>query len=373
MSNELTSWLLDPPGLVAHGFCLFWEPGLVWLHAVSDTATGLAYFTIPLAIATFVRRRRDLVFTPVLVLFAAFILLCGAGHFLSLLTLWIPAYGLEGIVKAATAVVSILTAAALWMLVPKALLLPSVRQLQEVTAALAEREHQALKLSRLNADLLQFASAVSHDLKAPLHAISQLADWISDDIQGTASLETLGNLRLMRQRAARLQMLIASLLCYARVGHAETPVEAVNLDELLGDIIASIAPPAGFLVKLSGATIILRTQRSPLEHVFRNLISNAIGHHDRAEGNVTVSARVVGGMTEFRVEDDGPGIRPEFHKRIFTIFQTLKSRDVSETCGVGLSVVQKTVERAGGTVWVESAPPQRGSTFLFTWPDAVTG
>ena len=189
MNNELTRWLLGPPELAAHGFCLFWEPGLIWLHAVSDTAIGLAYFTIPLAIATFVRRRRDLVFTPLLVLFAAFILLCGAGHFLSLLTLWIPAYGLEGIVKAVTAAVSILTAAALWMLLPKALLLPSVRQMQEVTAALAEREHQALKLCRLNADLLQFAYAVSHDLKAPLHAITQLADWISDDIRAPPALK----------------------------------------------------------------------------------------------------------------------------------------------------------------------------------------
>ena len=107
--------------------------------------------------------------------------------------------------------------------------------------------------------------------------------------------------------------------------------------------------------------------------MLQNLICNAIGHHDRAEGTVTVSARVAGGMTEFRVEDDGPGIAREFQERIFTIFQTLKSRDESETSGVGLSIVQKTVERAGGKVWVESAPPRRGSTFLFTWPDAVSG
>jgi signal transduction histidine kinase len=73
-------------------------------------------------------------------------------------------------------------------------------------------------------------------------------------------------------------------------------------------------------------------------------------------------------MTEFRVADDGPGIVPEFHQRIFKMFQTLKSRDEHDTSGVGLSIVKKIVERTGGTVRVESAPPRRGSTFVFTWP-----
>ena len=98
--------------------------------------------------------------------------------------------------------------------------------------------------------------------------------------------------------------------------------------------------------------------------MLRNLISNAIKHHDRPEGEVIVSMRMIGGVAEFRVEDDGPGIAPAFHKRIFMIFQTLQSRDDQETSGVGLSIVQKIVERAGGTVWVESAPPRRGSVFF---------
>src|ERR1700761_1152145 len=109
MLNELAGWLVDPSGLTPHGFCLLWEPGLIWLHAVSDGGIGIAYFTIPLALAVFVQRRRDLVFRPVFLLFAAFIVLCGTGHWLALLTLWVPAYGLEGLVKAATACVSVLT------------------------------------------------------------------------------------------------------------------------------------------------------------------------------------------------------------------------------------------------------------------------
>src|SRR5580698_9470997 len=114
MWNTLTQWLTDPSGLTPHGFCLLWNPSLIWTYAVSDIGIGIAYFTIPLALAIFVRRRRDLAFRPIFLLYVAFILLCGASHWLDVLTLWVSAYGLEAIVKATTAVVSLVTAIALW-------------------------------------------------------------------------------------------------------------------------------------------------------------------------------------------------------------------------------------------------------------------
>jgi two-component system, LuxR family, sensor kinase FixL len=144
MLGALASWLFDPTGLTPHGFCLLWEPGLLWLHAVSDVGIGLAYFTIPFALIAFIRHRPDLVFRPVFGLFAAFILLCGAGHWLDLLTLWVPAYGIEGLVKAATAVTSILTAIALWKLMPQALALPSPAQLRKVNLDLFEAKRAEL-------------------------------------------------------------------------------------------------------------------------------------------------------------------------------------------------------------------------------------
>jgi len=361
-------WLIEPSGLTPHGFCLLWQPGLIWLHAVSDAVTGFAYFTIPLGLGMFVSRRKDLVFRPIFGLFAAFIVLCGTVHLLELLTLWVPVYRLEGLVKAATASVSILTAAALWLLLPQAMLLPSPMQLREVKQALAEREQRARELVRLNQDLEQFAYVASHDLKAPLHAIARLAEWIGDDIRSAASAETLDNLRLLRSRAQRLEMLIASLLSYARAGHAKAPVETLDVAGLVEEIATSVGPPKGFSVRFIGDTLMLTTQRPPLEHVLRNLIVNGIKHNDNPTGTVTVSVRLRDGVAHFRVDDDGPGIAPEFHQRIFMIFQTLRSRDENETSGMGLSIVQKTVERAGGTVWVESAPPRRGSAFCFTWP-----
>ena len=119
---------------------LLWEPWLVWTQAAADIGVGISYFTIPLALALFAKRRRDLAFRPVFWLFAAFILLCGTGHWIDLATLWAPVYNLQAVVKAATAAVSIVTAAALWPLMPKALALPSPTQMRIANEALRERE-----------------------------------------------------------------------------------------------------------------------------------------------------------------------------------------------------------------------------------------
>ena len=371
MLDGVGRWLFDPTGLTPHGFCLLWEPELIWIHALSDIAVGLAYFSIPLALLVFLRRRRDLAFRPVFVLFAAFILLCGAGHWLSLLTLWVPAYGIEGLVKAATALVSVLTAVSIWLLMPQALALPSPGQLREANTELVERERQAIELKRLNADLQQFAYVVSHDLKAPLRAIMHLADWINDDLLGTAPAETMEHVGLMRRRAERLQMLLDSLLNYTLADHGKAPPEIVDLETMVAGIVDLLAPPDPVAVRFEGEAVVVRTPRAPLEHVLQNLISNAIKHHDRAQADIVVSARNQGGVVVFCVADDGPGIAPKFHDRIFTIFQTIAARDDKETSGVGLSIVKKIVERAGGRVWVESEPPRRGSRFCFTWPTDV--
>ncbi|WP_052389501.1 PAS domain S-box protein [Belnapia moabensis] len=142
MASALTRWLFDPTGLTPHGFCLLWEPWLIWTHGLANAAIGIAYFSIPLALVTFARRRHDLVFRPIFWLFAAFILLCGAGHWMDLLTLWVPAYGAEAIVKVLTAAISVATAIALWPLMPKAIALPSHAQIQAASKALAESEER---------------------------------------------------------------------------------------------------------------------------------------------------------------------------------------------------------------------------------------
>lgn len=235
--------------------------------------------------------------------------------------------------------------------------------------ALYKLEIFAADLVRTNKDLDSFAYIASHDLKSPLRAIRSLADWIAEDVgKGSIEGETLENLRLLRSRVERLDTLLEGLLQYSRAGRTETPVEEVDTGRLIGEIAAlySLHPASG--VVCDGEMPVLITNRAPLELVLRNLIDNGFKHRDGGTCMVVVTGRVLDDeRVEFRVKDNGPGIDPAYHDKIFGVFQTLQSRDKVEGSGIGLAIVRKTVESHGGTIRVESAPPERGTTFIFTW------
>src|SRR5215470_7615442 len=159
LMNTIIEYLFGAAAFVPHGYCLLWRPDLVALHAVSDALVAIAYFSIPAALLVFVRGRRDLAYKPVFGLFAAFITACGITHVIDLTTLWIPLYGLEGVLKAMTAVVSLATAVAVWYLIPEALALPGPAELAAVNAALelevGHRRSVEAELRAVNQDLEQ--------------------------------------------------------------------------------------------------------------------------------------------------------------------------------------------------------------------------
>ena len=162
--------LTNLAGFTPHGFCLAWEPGLIWLMAVSDVLIALAYFSIPAALLVFLTRRKDVAFKPVFVLFAGFILFCGTTHLMGAVTLWVPAYRLDGLINAATAVLSVATAALLWPLIPRAVALPSPEKLRLLNQELAEQialRDAAVLVMRANKQRLRQLYARS---PAPLHA-----------------------------------------------------------------------------------------------------------------------------------------------------------------------------------------------------------
>ncbi len=229
------------------------------------------------------------------------------------------------------------------------------------------RERVEADLRRSNEDLDQFAYGASHDLRAPLRGIRNLTDWIAEDVESTASADTLENLALVRSRVERLDLLLDGLLKYARIGRSGGEVEDVDVAHLTADIAEDLAPAPGFSVAVRGELPVLRTDKAPFEQVLRNLIGNGLQHHDRSAGVVTLSARDLGDAIEFRIEDDGAGIAAHFHERIFLMFQTLRPRDEREGSGIGLAIVKKIVESHGGSIRLESSPPRRGTAFIFTW------
>ena len=222
-------------------------------------------------------------------------------------------------------------------------------------------------LRKRNQELDQFAYVVSHDLKAPLRAIANLSSWIEEDLSDSMTEDTVHQMNLLRGRVHRMEGLIEGLLQYSRVGRIEVPSEMVKVEKLLAEIIDSLAPPSGFDVKVEPGMPTFVTEKLPLQQVFSNLISNAIKHNRRESGYVKISVKELDDFYEFSVADDGPGIAPQYHDKVFVIFQTLEARDKVENTGIGLSLVKKIVEGQGGTISLESAEGE-GATFRFTWP-----
>jgi PAS domain S-box-containing protein len=226
------------------------------------------------------------------------------------------------------------------------------------------------QLERSNRDLEDFAYIASHDLKTPLTGISSTALCLEEDLHDTLSDESRKLLSMMQSRIKRMETLLDDLLAYSRVGRTDTAVSETRVAEIFVRIIEMLQPPAHIQVRVEGELPVLVTASAQLEQVLRNLINNAIKYHDKKIGEVVLSAKPAGDFVEFLVRDDGPGILPQFHNRIFQLFQTLKRRGEVESTGMGLAIVKKLVERQNCRITVESAGDGTGAQFRFQWPTA---
>jgi signal transduction histidine kinase len=223
------------------------------------------------------------------------------------------------------------------------------------------------QLQRSNRDLEDFAYIASHDLKTPLDGIKSTALWLEEDLHDLSD-ESRKLLGLMRSRINRMERLLDDLLTYSRVGRTDTAASESNLADIFTGIIEVLNPPAHIEVRVEGDLSVIVTASAQLEQVLRNLINNAIKHHDKQNGEVVLSGKRVGDFVEFVVRDDGPGILPQFHDKIFQLFQTLKRRDEVEGSGMGLALVKKLVEQQNSHIAVHSQGNGTGAEFRFQWP-----
>ncbi|MBV8972880.1 MAG: hypothetical protein JO290_11380 [Sphingomonadaceae bacterium] len=379
--------LLGERGLAPHGFCLLWDPALIWTHVVSDALIGVAYYSIPVAIAYFLTRRRDVAFGWVVWMFAAFIMACGTTHFLSIWTLWHPDYGIEGLVKAATAAVSVATAAALWPLLPRAIALPSPAQLQRVnddlSLRIAERDAALAALRRETAERERAEDLLRQSQK--MEAVGQLTGGIAHDFNNLltivmANLDrvqrlTEGDARLARPLASaatgveRAAALTGQLLAFARRQPLETAEHDLNRLARNVERLAAPALPAGvrLTLDLAAAPLPVRVDANQTENALLNLIVNA---RDAMPGGGTIAVRTAasdqGAVLE--VADTGAGMDEATRARAFEPFFTTK--EVGQGTGLGLSQVYGFVRQSGGTVAIDSAPGQ-GTTIRIVLPQAA--
>lgn len=223
-------------------------------------------------------------------------------------------------------------------------------------------------LQKRNQELDQFAYVASHDLKAPLRGIGALVKWMEEELDHELSAQMRQYLAMLKGRLSRLDDLINGLLAYARVGRTQPEPETVDVRELVAEV-AEMVVPRDFTVDLPPSLPFV-TDRLSLQQVFTNLLSNAVKHHHRGQGHLSITVAPQGRNYEFSVQDDGPGIAPEYHEKIFSLFQTLRDRNTAESTGIGLSIVRKIIEEHKGSIHVQSVSGQ-GTTFVFTWPQTL--
>jgi signal transduction histidine kinase len=235
----------------------------------------------------------------------------------------------------------------------------------ERIVAEAERNRAQAALENRNQELDSFVHIVSHDLKAPLRAVANLSKWIEEDLEGVLTVGTQAQMTLLRSRVEQMSNTIDGLLDYALIGQTDGSSESVEVARLLADVIDSLSPPPTFCMEIARMPILV-TNRLQLFQVLANLIGNGIKHHDRSDGLIRVAVRECEDLYEFSVADDGVGIAPEEHERMFLIFQAMNPQHRSDSTGIGLAIVKKIVEAQGGTIWLESEVG-KGTTFYFTW------
>ncbi|TWB98232.1 phospho-acceptor domain-containing protein [Bradyrhizobium macuxiense] len=393
--------LLDSSTFSPHGICLLWEPELIWLHVISDAIIAASYFSIPFALAILVSKRRDFQFGWMAWPFAAFILACGLTHVFSIYTLWVPIYGLEGLLKALTAIASIFTAVLLWPLIPKILAIPTEAQLREAHIALAEeerqRQHSEFLLERfreaeVNENKIrqaqkmeavgQLTGGIAHDFNNILTVITGTIDILAEAVTHNRQLTEIT--ALIRDAAERGASLTRHLLAFAR----KQPLQPsdVDVNALMVDTIELLRPTIGDHVDIDfhpmpdlpralvdsnqlvtaiinlalnardampkGGQLRIETRTAELKP------SDVHGHDGLAAGDYIAIALI----------DNGQGIAEADLAKVFEPFFTTK--DVGKGTGLGLSMVYGFVKQSNGHIVLDSELG-RGTRVMLYLPRAA--
>jgi signal transduction histidine kinase len=228
------------------------------------------------------------------------------------------------------------------------------------------REHFD-QLKRQKESMENFAYIISHDLRGPLRGIDNVVSWMTNEKSPGACGENHIYLEMVKAKVRRAENILNAIFVYTCAGREALIKEAVNVNELLEEIRQDIVYESTITLQIESNLPDLYTEKAPLDQVFTNLIANAFIHHHRTDGNVKVYHKKENDFFRFFVEDDGPGIEPRFHRKIFQAFETLSRNDGSSHVGIGLTIVKKILDDRNLELQFTSEPGA-GTIFTFTWP-----
>jgi signal transduction histidine kinase len=233
---------------------------------------------------------------------------------------------------------------------------------ERMTEELASREHELMKM---NEELNNFTHIASHDLKSPIQGIADLTQWVEEDLGTGISEDVKNNLNRIGIRVKRMRGLVDDLLKYSQAGKSSKVKSLIDTNEMIQEILDLLVIPPGIRVDVSGKVAKFEMVKAPLQTTLRNLVANAIKHHNSTEGFIRINVIDEGSNYIFEVQDDGPGIPESDQQSIFLLFQT--GSENKESTGMGLAFCKRMVEAHGGRIEVESVVG-KGSTFRVFWP-----
>lgn len=374
MESELSflDKILQSDIFMPHGHCYLWSPDVLWTHVISDLVIFCSYYSIPIAIIYLIIKRRDLPFNWIFWLFGLFIILCGTTHLMDVWTTWNATYRLEGILKAMTALVSLITAIVVWPLIPKALAIPSKKELEESNKELNKKSDALKKASRYKSE---FLANMSHELRTPLNSILMLSHVLSENAAEKLTQDELESIKTIKSSGKDLLNLIDDILDISKVeaGKLEIFPEHVFLENIIKDLKALFKPisddkniPFDIHVNENCPESIF-TDELRVKQILRNLLSNAFKFTNT--GSINIQFKTVKKSLVISVSDTGIGIPKNKQKMIFRPFRQADGTTTRRYggTGLGLSISKNMAERLGGHLEMQSEV-NKGSTFSLHLP-----
>jgi signal transduction histidine kinase len=238
---------------------------------------------------------------------------------------------------------------------------------------ITERKKTESALQKKNIEMEQFIYTVSHDLRSPLVTVKTFLGYLENDMTVVNSDRVAQDLQFIHGAADKMKLLLDELLDISRVDHVETPPVRVAFKEIAAGALAALAgdiSERNVDVRLPDSDLMLFGDVPRLCQIWQNLIENAIKYrHDENTPCIEIGVQQDSGETIFFVKDNGMGIEPQYGTRIFNIFEKLDPQ--TPGAGMGLTMIQRIVEKCGGRIWVESEGSGKGACFFFTLPKAV--